>query len=131
MSSRTRTLRTAGTAALLAGGYQVCTGSRGVSGVRQPAALADEPGLDSELRFYGVWYAVSGLVMHKAAADPQVDRALHPLLAFGWGAAAVSRLLSARSVGRPPALFVVLAAAEAALAGSLLRSAPGRARRRP
>jgi hypothetical protein len=86
-------------------------------------ALAAERNVDSELRFYGVWYAASGLAMHKAAADVEADRLLHPLLAAGWLAASLSRLLSIRAVGRPDALFMMLGAAEAVV-GTILVRAP-------
>jgi hypothetical protein len=122
VSLRTRTLRIAGTVAVVAGAQQVVGGSRAVAGVRDRSALTREPSVDSELRFYGVWYAVSGVVMHKSAADPEADRALHPLLAVGWCAAAVSRLLSARAVGRPHPLFMTLGVAEATLAAIRFRS---------
>jgi hypothetical protein len=124
VSLRTCTLRTAGAVAVVAGTQQVLTGSGGVLGLRDRSAVAREPSVDSELRFYGVWYAVSGLAMHKAAADPGADRALHPLLAAGWCAAAASRLLSARAAGMPHPLFVGLGVAEAALAAILFRASP-------
>jgi hypothetical protein len=119
---RRTTLRAAGSVAALAGAHQVATGVRGVRAARG----AVDPNVDSELRFYAGWYAVAGLTMLVAAARPDVDRSLRPLLELGWLSAVGSRLLSTRSAGRPDPLFVGLAALEAGVAIALLASSPER-----
>ncbi len=103
---------------------------RGAAGPR--ADTWGERNLDSELRFYGVWRAFSGAVMRKAATDAETDRALGGVVAAGWAASALSRLLSTRSVGRPDPLFVELGVLEALVAAVLLggRAAEERGSRR-
>ena len=127
MTPRQATLRAAGTVVLAASGHQLITGRAGVLGAsaiaRTPrgAAVGDR-NLDSELRFYAAWYTVGGLLMHKAANDSTFDRQVSAHISAGWGLAAASRLLSLRAVGRPAPLFMVLAAAELALACVLARA---------
>ncbi len=121
MALRQATLHAAGTVAVVAGCHQALRGLRGVRGAGGPRAdTRGERNLDSELRFYGVWYAFSGAVMRKAATDAETDRALGGVVAAGWAASALSRLLSTRSVGRPDPLFVELGVLEALVAAVLL-----------
>lgn len=127
---RQATLRAAGTVALAAAVTQIATGARGVRGFDWQAAAEQLPGaalasVDSELRFYAVWYGVAGVVMHRAANDEAFDRSLRPFIAAGWGAAALSRVLSVRRTGRPDALFIGLGGAEAALAVVLATAKSG------
>ncbi len=120
MSARRCLLAVSGGVALAAASHQALRGSAGVHGAGPPRAdLLGDRNLDSELRFYAVWYGVAGLQMLRAASDPDADPGVEPLLAAGWGAAALSRLLSVRAVGRPSRRFVALAAAEAALAAAM------------
>ena len=122
--ARRATLRVAGTVAIGAAVSQMATGVRGVRGFDWRVATDHLPAvslasLDSELRFYAAWYAVAGVLMHRAANDEALDRALRPLIAAGWGTAALSRVLSARRIGRPDRLFLALGGAELALAAVL------------
>lgn len=121
MPTSSATLRIAGTVALVAGGYQALTGLKGVLGVDEAVATPAQRNVDSELRFYGVWYAVAGAAMHTAASSPDVHRSLQPLITAGWGLSALSRLASARAVGRLHDFFLGLTVLEAALAALLLR----------
>ena len=121
---RKATLRVAGTVALAAAVSQVASGAGRIRSLDWGLASDHLPdvalaSLDSEIRFYAVWYGVAGIVMHRAASDEALDVALRPVLAFGWGAAASSRALSFRRTGSPDRLFLALAAAEAALAAVL------------
>jgi hypothetical protein len=75
--------------------------------------------VDSELRFYASWYVVAGLLMRRAATDAALDRALRPSIEAGWLLGAVGRMASTHAAGRPQRMFLVLAAAEALLAGVL------------
>ena len=118
---RGATLRAAGTVALVAAAHQVTTG---VAGVRGVAAAPSSPGVDSEMRFYAGWYGVAGLLMHRLAGDPGLDRALGRLVEAGWATAVVARLLSARATGRPAPVFLVLTVMEAALAIVLTATHP-------
>lgn len=130
MSVRRTTLRTAGSVAVLAGGLQALTGLSGVYGVTTrdradvPTGLAGR-NLDSELRFYAVWYAAAGLLMHAAAHDADLDRGLAAVLPVTWFAAGASRLLSMRAVGRPATLFTTLAVLEFGVAGILAATRAG------
>jgi hypothetical protein len=109
---------------MVAAAHQITTGLSGVLGadtLRRTRAAAN---VDSELRFYGVWYAVAGALMHRAAGDPQRDRALRPLIETGWALAAATRILSVRRVGRPHKLFLGLAGLEALVAAVLVANPP-------
>jgi hypothetical protein len=102
----------------------MATGARGVRGFDWRVSTDHLPtvslaSLDSELRFYAAWYAVAGVLMHRAANDETLDRALRPLIAAGWGTAALSRVLSVRRAGLPDPLFLALGGAEVALAAVL------------
>jgi hypothetical protein len=92
------------------------TGAAGVAG-RRPATI--DRNVDSELRFYGAWYATAGALMLRAASGP-LDRRTTQTLGAGWLLAATGRGLSWRAVGRPHPLFVALGLAELALAAELL-----------
>jgi hypothetical protein len=111
---------------MVASAYQVVTGVSGVRGVRRNGTRPDDvgglsPSVDSELRFYAVWYGLAGVLMHKAATDDSLDRSLGSLLSAGWGAATLARLASARAVGAPDPLFVALGGVEALLAAILAK----------
>jgi hypothetical protein len=111
----------AGAVAVIAGAHQLLTGLAGVRGWR--ATAADAPALrnvDSELRFYGAWYATSGLLMLQAAGQERLDPGRTRLVGAGWLAAAAGRVLSMREVGRPDPVFTLLFLAECAVAAVLL-----------
>jgi hypothetical protein len=120
---RRATLRLSGTVALVAAAHQMATGLSGVL-TADTASTPAAANVDSELRFYSVWYAVAGALMHRAAVNPQTDRAIRPLLEIGWSAASASRLLSVRRAGRPHRFFLGLAAVEAAVAAVLVANPP-------
>jgi uncharacterized protein YjeT (DUF2065 family) len=109
-------LRLSGGVAVAAGLYQLLTGAAGVVGGRPGAVSRD---VDSELRFYGAWYATAGALMLRAASGP-LDRGTTRTLGTGWALAATGRVLSMRAVGRPHPLLLALGVAEAALAVELL-----------
>lgn len=67
--------------------------------------------------------------MHRAAHNRQLDRDLSPVVTGAWFIAALSRLLSMRSAGRPTRFFLVLTAVELAVAGLLALTDPHRPRR--
>jgi hypothetical protein len=121
--ARRATLRTAGTVAIAAGVHQLVTGVAGVHG-REVADATAAPNLDSEIRFYGGWYAIAGFLMHRLATDAELDLAVGRLVEAGWAAAVAARLLSIRHAGRPAPRFLVLAAAEVGVIAVLLRRRP-------
>jgi hypothetical protein len=114
-------MRAAGAVAVVAGAHQLLTGVAGVrGGPGDAAAMPALRNVDSELRFYGAWYAVSGSLMLRNSAQEEPDAATTRLVGAGWLAAAAGRVLSMRAVGRPGRLFMVLTAAECAVAAVLL-----------
>jgi hypothetical protein len=131
VSARGLVLRTSGTVALAAAAHQALTGLRGVSGAEPPRDIVGDRNVDSEIRFYAVWYGVAGAAMHRAAGDREADRVLGPLVASGWAAAAVSRLLSRRAVGPPQPFVTVLTGLEAALAAALVATGCRRGKEPP
>lgn len=79
-----------------------------------PAAPAN---VDSEFRFYAVWYAVLGALVLRAARRPESEAAAATVQACGAGflAAACTRLLSWRSRGAPHPFLLFLTAVEFAI----------------
>ena len=71
--------------------------------------------VDSELRFGSAWYAVGGVLMFRSARRPEAERATIELVSAGWLLAALGRVLSIRTHGRPSPLYVGLLAAEVAI----------------
>ena len=120
-----RALRLGGAVAVVAGLHQLATGGTGVVGHR-PDGSAGARNVDSELRFYGAWYATAGALMLRAASGP-LDRRTTRTLGAGWLLAAAGRVLSVRAVGRPHPLLLALGVAEAALALELLGPADSEA----
>ena len=100
-----------GCVATVAGGYGVARGAAGVTGREGPL----DASVDSELRFFSAWYAAAGLGMLHAARAPERAGAAVRLLSAGWLLAAVGRLLSVRSVGRPHNLYLGLTGVELAI----------------
>lgn len=129
MNLRTVTLRTVGTVAILAAVHRAITGMVGVRGVlperRTGGFTTGERSVDSEIRFYAVWYGLVGVAMHKAARDPIFDRSFRQMLSASWAIGAFARLLSVRAVGRPDPLLLALGGAEIAVAALLATTKSG------
>lgn len=106
-----------GGVAILAGSHDVLRGALGVRGTRTTPV---DPSLDSELRFFAAWYVVAGALMVRAARAPEREGSAVRLISAGWFVAALGRLLSLRSAGRPHELYVALTAAELVIAGGLV-----------
>ena len=107
-----------GGVACVAGTDGVVRGSRGV--LRRVGSEPDAS-IDSELRFFAAWYVVAGALMARAAQAPERDAATVRVVAVGWIAAALGRVLSLRAVGRPHPLYTGLLAAEVTIPVLLLR----------
>jgi len=73
------------------------------------------PDVDSELRFYSIFWIAYGVVLFRTAGDLSAHPRLVPLLAALFFAGGVGRLFSLWSVGQPHTLFVTLMAVELAL----------------
>ena len=116
-----RALRIGGAVAVAAGVHQAVTGLGGVLGAG-PVVGGDHAArnVDSELRFYGAWYAAAGAMMLRTGSSARADRSTTRVLGAGWLLAATGRVLSWRAVGRPHPLFIALGLAEVALAAELL-----------
>jgi hypothetical protein len=108
----------AGAVALAAGTYQALTGIRGTPGDgRRDDGL--DPWLrnvDSELRYYGVWYAAAGArALSTALRTGPASRAA----GLPWLLAGAARLRGT-ATHRPDPAFVALGVVEVSLGGLLL-----------
>ena len=70
------------------------------------------PDVDTELRFFSVWYAIAGVALLRCIPQPGSHGPTIRLIAAGFFAAGCARVLSWISAGAPHALFVVLMAIE-------------------
>jgi hypothetical protein len=104
-----------GSVALVAGlttvllGVDSVVGAEGVSGT-----------VDSEMRFYAVWYAAAGVLLLRAVARVESERRTIAAIAVLFFIAGCSRALSWLVVGRPHMLAVVLMGIKLALPFVLL-----------
>ncbi len=73
------------------------------------------PNVDSELRFYAVFWVAYGVFVFRAANDLTKNLHLVPLLAGLFFAGGVGRVLSLVTVGQPHPLFIALMIVELAL----------------
>ena len=87
-----------GVVAVAAGVRDAVGGSGGVVGEAGQVAPAN---VDSEFRFYAVWYAVLGVLVLRAARRPEREGVVVQACGAGFLAAACTRLVSWRRVGRP------------------------------
>jgi hypothetical protein len=71
--------------------------------------------VDSELRFYGAWYAGAGVVVLRSVRHIESEGRLVRAVCATLVLAALGRVLSIVSVGRPHTLFVVLMVIEFAI----------------
>ena len=109
-----RLLRSAGWVAVVAGVQGVLGGTPKVIGAGHDGA-GPNSSVDSEFRFYAAWYVVGGVQMLRLARHNERDVRDVDVIAAGWLLAALGRVASARSLGRPQPLYVALTAAEFAL----------------
>ena len=81
-----------------------------------PGAVADggstSVNVDSELRFYGAWYAAAGLVLLHSARRPESEGPAIRVVCVTFGLAGLARLLGIVLVGAPDPVFVALMVAE-------------------
>ena len=67
-----------------------------------------EPATDSEMRFYAVWYAVSGFFLLRSVREPEAHSTTIRLVAAGFFSAGCARVLSWAAVGRPVPFQILL-----------------------
>ncbi|MPZ71317.1 MAG: DUF4345 domain-containing protein [Actinobacteria bacterium] len=111
-----------GVVAMVAGTVSVLFGAAVI-----PAHGEVSASVDSEMRFYAVWYVAVGVVALRAAPRIEESGAIVGGLAAAFGAAGLARALSWAMVGRPHFTTLVLMVVELALALVLatLRSTAG------
>lgn len=106
----------AGAVAIVFGLLAVVTGTSLI-----PDAGAPSPNVDSELRFYAAWYVAAGVALVSCSRRPETAGATVRLICGALAVGASARVLSAITVGRPAAVFLVLTVVEYALAAVLWR----------
>lgn len=83
------------------------------------ASVPDEgivtPDVDTEMRFYAVWYVVAGVLLLRAVARVEAETWLIRVVAAGFFAAGCARILSWAVVGKPHASAIVLMVVELVL----------------
>jgi Domain of unknown function (DUF4345) len=88
---------------IVAGSASVFLGVGSLPGGRDPSAV-----IDSELRFYAIWYVVAGLVLWRASSSLEEVTWLIRVIGIAFFAAGSARVLSWLSVGPPHWSQVVL-----------------------
>jgi Domain of unknown function (DUF4345) len=99
-----------GTVMVVAGAATVVLGAASVPGVDVAA-----PDVDSEMRFYAVWYVVAGVAVLRVVRDVESATTTVRLVAAGFFTAGCARILSWVVVGRPHAIAIVLMVLELVL----------------
>ena len=99
-----------GSVALVAGSVTVLFGVDSIVGAEAVSAT-----VDSEMRFYAVWYAAAGVALLRSVPQVESERRIIGPVAVLFFIAGCSRALSWIVVGRPHSLTVVLMAIELAL----------------
>ena len=107
-------LTTLGAVATVAGARGVLVGAAEV-----PDGGRVSANVDSEYRFYAAWYHLLGLVLLRTSRSANVDRSVVDFCAGGFALAAVGRLLSLRTLGRPHRTQLLLLALEIVTAAIL------------
>lgn len=96
-------------------GYGAATALSWVSNIDPHVPGLDNVNVDSEMRFYSVFWFVYGLALIMAARDFATRRKYIPILLALFFAGGVVRLLSMVSYGLPHPLFLVLMSFELCL----------------
>ena len=101
-------VRAGGAVATLAGLHTATAGARSIPGHRGPASAV----LESELRFFGVFYSAYGLSLWRAAPEAAQDPARLRRVAATLFAAGLARAGGWRAAGKPSAGQLGLLAVE-------------------
>jgi hypothetical protein len=104
------TLAAIGAVATVAGTSGVVRGSAEIIGGGPVSAR-----VDNEYRFYAAWYPVFGVLLLRAARQPEREALIVRAAATGFLIAAGGRVLSIRKLGQPNSLQKVLMALEFAI----------------
>ena len=98
-----------------------------------PGAGRIDPSVDSELRFYAVWYAAAGIVALGTLRKVESATTTVRFVAAAFFVGGCARIISIFVVGRPHPLFIVLMVIELVLPPVLilLHSATARAESQP
>ena len=73
------------------------------------------PDVDTEMRFFAVWYVVAGVLLLRAAPRVEAEGFVIRVIALGFFAAGCARILSWVDVGRPHGGAIVLMVVELVL----------------
>ena len=92
----------------------------GMAQVLGGAALTPDPGnfspnLDSEVRFFSVWYVLIGVLLFKASKDVESQGWIVRAVMVTLFVAGCTRILSWATVGKPDTRFVILMVIELVL----------------
>jgi hypothetical protein len=90
-------------------------------GINIPAAMLDDPSMNSQNRFYGVSYALYGVLLWICAADLKRYGPLFKTLLLMTFVGGLSRIVSVILLGWPVPMIVALALSELSLPPILLR----------
>jgi hypothetical protein len=99
-----------GSVAVLAGASTLTLGAESIAGVEEAS-----PAVDSEMRFYAVWYVAAGVLLIRAVPRVEIESTFIRVVAAAFFIAGCVRGLSWVMVGRPPTIAVVLMVIELAL----------------
>lgn len=88
---------------IVAGSATVLLGAASLPGEGQVPAV-----IDSEMRFYAIWYVVAGLILLRCARDVEAQTWLVRLVAFAFFAAGCARALSWLVIDAPHWTQIVL-----------------------
>lgn len=110
-------LKTTGAAMVLAGLSHVVMGPAAdvLLGAKIPEAIVTEPSLDSQNRFYGASFTLSGVLMWIAASDLARHRLILRLVLIWFFIGGLARLVSLSLRGWPSDMIVVLTLLELVL----------------
>jgi hypothetical protein len=104
-----------GTVMVVAGAATVLFGASSV-----PREEIVAPDVDSEMRFYAVWYVAGGVALLRALTRVERSSAIVRLIACGFFVAGCARVVSWASVGKPHAFLITLMVIELVLPAIIL-----------
>jgi hypothetical protein len=84
-------------------------------GAQLPAQALSDPALNSQNRFFGVTFALYGVLQYLCATDLRKYSAVFHCLIWMFFAGGLARVVSVLTHGAPPALIIGLLASELAL----------------
>ena len=76
-------------------------------GAQLPDAALADPALDSQNRFYGVAFALYGLLLYRCALDLRAGAPILRIVIWTFFAAGLARIVSIATHGVPPPLGII------------------------